>query len=84
MQAAILRQKFPSYWLPFLRAPYSFIYAVGPYFGVPRDLVKCAINQTLCHSDFDFSIPCKVHPLPLSRVSSSHAVRSTHVRLQST
>ena len=42
MQAAILRQKYPSYWLPFLRAPYSLIYALGPFFGVPRDLIKCA------------------------------------------
>lgn len=42
MQADILRQKYPSYWLPFLRAPYQLIYALGPFFGVPRDLVKCA------------------------------------------
>ena len=41
-QAAILRQRYPSYWLPFLKAPYSLIYALGPYFGLPRDLIKCA------------------------------------------
>ena len=45
-QADILRQKYPSYWLPFLKAPYAFIYAVGPYFGVPRDLIKCACTRT--------------------------------------
>ena len=52
VQAAILKQKYPSYWLPFLKAPYSLIYAVGPYFGLPRDLIKCALppNCPTCQS----------------------------------
>ena len=59
MQAAILRQKYPSYWLPFLKAPYSLIYAVGPYFGLPRDLIKCALLS--------------LHGLPRLLVGTSHA-----------